>query len=139
MKYLKPFNENKEIEDFYPNSSSDPYQGKWMSTNPVRFIEKDDITDMMTEITDNFNCIEYQIKNSKVVQSKSLIRRTVFVRYLFEEFPQEKLEYLKKCIDLVEVRLRAFLGESPEIVSNRNAIYMRFYDCRVERDVDVDT
>lgn len=114
----------------------------WKSTNPVYYIDKDDISDIMTEIIDNFKCHEYEtqygdiekIENSHIripdwgkddrgymVKKLGLVKRCVKATYTLE-IPDDKLEKFEKCLKLAEWRFHSFLGQTNSTTLNRNNI-----------------
>ena len=82
----------------------------YKSTNPIIWMDRDSITDIMTELTDSYYYSnDYMIIDTKEIVAKVMERRLVLVSYKFE-IPNDKLENFKKSLELVEWRFHQMLG-----------------------------
>jgi len=128
-----------------------PQRGDYRSTNPVQYISKNDISDVMTEIIDNFRCHEYsgdfEIIEKSHIRMGVLIKRAIKASYILE-IPPSKMEYFEKCLKLVEWRFHSFFAMTNHTELRRHNILsmqldkpqtiyqlvFEFPDCALEPD-----
>lgn len=105
----------------------------WISTNPVRWVDKDEILDILTELLETFGnkeklrSVNHYYDNIKIYNSKdkvgtSMIQRVVRIECNVE-FSEDQKEEFNKCVFKAERRFRYFIGDDPQTSLFRSSIF----------------
>jgi hypothetical protein len=120
----------------------------WKSTNPVKYLEVDDILDILTEITDQFG-YRYKIFNSKIYVPSfgGLEKRTVLSEF-YLRVPKNQLENFNQMFKQSKRRFLDFIGQTFDsdisngsTTNDYDVIFMKFefHDSRIDKDEQVIT
>lgn len=121
MEYLKKF---ESWSGYQSSRLQMKYPGKWVSTNPWYYVNKEDIVVIMTEITDSFHHNVDIIETEEIV-NKSMVRRVVRADY-YLTIPEDKMAKFKRLIKQSEWRLLKLVpGTSHGEFSPSTAYYLK--------------
>lgn len=93
------------------------FESIWKSTNPVYYVSKDTLEDIMTYITDEFEVGKIEIRNSTIAIIGSMIKKVVIIDCLLN-VPKEKNELYDNLLKMVTNRIINMTGRTIGVKSN---------------------
>lgn len=114
------------------------YSDIWKSTNPIYYIERSELEDIMCYLTDEFE-YKLHIYNDKIIVNRSLEKKVVTIGCILN-VPNDKVHHFENQLKNVTNRIHNITGRTFHLDSNKlengtqynQAIKIKIDDCKLE-------